>query len=125
MPLRLASWFVLLDKWMETFVVIARARTVWSPNELATAMIFVNPLWLPPISVWRAWPPRRRGARLLRRGAPLRPHPAPLRQSCGTFPDVGGPFPVLPGSGPEGLALPQPALGTVPLHCGMTLRDRV
>ena len=43
----MATWFVLLDKWMETFVIVARARTVWTPNELATAMIFVNPLWMP------------------------------------------------------------------------------
>jgi hypothetical protein len=43
----MATWFVLLDKWMETFVVIARARTVWTPNELASAMTFVNPMWLP------------------------------------------------------------------------------
>jgi hypothetical protein len=43
----LATWFVLLDKWMETFVIVARARTVWTPNELASAMTFVNPLWLP------------------------------------------------------------------------------
>jgi hypothetical protein len=43
----LATWFVLLDKWMETFVVVARARTVWTPDELANAMIFVNPMWLP------------------------------------------------------------------------------
>ena len=43
----LATWFVLLDKWMETFVVVARARTVWTPAELAAAIPFVNPLWLP------------------------------------------------------------------------------
>src|SRR5690606_11664069 len=43
----IASWLVLLDKWMDTFVVVARARTVWTPNELAGAMIFVNPMWLP------------------------------------------------------------------------------
>ncbi len=43
----MATWFVLLDKWMETFVVVARARTVWTPNQLAAAMIFVNPAWLP------------------------------------------------------------------------------
>jgi hypothetical protein len=43
----LATWFVMLDKWMETFVIVARARTVWTPNELASAMTFVNPLWLP------------------------------------------------------------------------------
>ena len=27
----LAQWFVLLAKWMEIHVVLARARTVWSP----------------------------------------------------------------------------------------------
>ena len=43
----LATWFVLLDKWMETFVVVARARAVWTPSELIAAMTFVNPLWLP------------------------------------------------------------------------------
>jgi hypothetical protein len=43
----MATWFVLLDKWMETYVVVARARTVWTPNELASAMIFVNPVYLP------------------------------------------------------------------------------
>ena len=43
----MATWFVLLDKWMETFVVIAWACTVWTPNELASAMTFVNPMWLP------------------------------------------------------------------------------
>lgn len=43
----LATWFVLLDKWMETFVIVARARTVWTQDELASAMTFVNPLWLP------------------------------------------------------------------------------
>jgi hypothetical protein len=37
----------LLDKWMETFVIVARARQVWTPDELASAMTFVNPLWLP------------------------------------------------------------------------------
>ena len=43
----MATWFVLLDKWMETFVVVARARTIWTPAELASAMTFINPLWLP------------------------------------------------------------------------------
>ncbi|MCC6453649.1 MAG: hypothetical protein IT328_01775 [Caldilineaceae bacterium] len=47
MALDIASWLVLLDKWMDTFVIVARARTVWTPNELAGAMIFVNPMWLP------------------------------------------------------------------------------
>src|SRR2546423_1071069 len=26
----LAAWLVMLDKWMETFVVVARARAIWS-----------------------------------------------------------------------------------------------
>lgn len=43
----LAAWLVLLDKWMETFVVIARARTVWSPLELAGALRFTSPPYLP------------------------------------------------------------------------------
>jgi hypothetical protein len=43
----MASWFVLLDKWMETFVVVARARMVWTPAQLASAMTFANPAWLP------------------------------------------------------------------------------
>ena len=47
MALDIASWLVLLDKWMDTFVMMARARTVWTSNELAGAMIFVNPMWLP------------------------------------------------------------------------------
>ncbi len=44
----LAAWLVLLDKWMETFVVIARARAVWSVTELAGALSFVTPAYLPP-----------------------------------------------------------------------------
>jgi hypothetical protein len=44
----LAAWLVLLDKWMETFVVIARARSVWSLEELAGALGFANPAYLPP-----------------------------------------------------------------------------
>jgi hypothetical protein len=51
----LAAWLVLLDKWMETFVVIARARAVWTPAELAVALPFVTPAWLPPALV--AQPP--------------------------------------------------------------------
>lgn len=43
----LAAWFVLLDKWMETFVVIARARAVWSVQELAGALTFTSPPFLP------------------------------------------------------------------------------
>jgi hypothetical protein len=44
----LAAWLVLLDKWMETFVVIARARSVWKPHELAAALPFLTPAFLPP-----------------------------------------------------------------------------
>jgi hypothetical protein len=43
----LAAWLVLLDKWMETFVVVARARNVWTPEELAGALTFLNPVYLP------------------------------------------------------------------------------
>lgn len=44
----LAGWLVCLDKWMETFVVIARARSVWTPTELAGALTFTTPALLPP-----------------------------------------------------------------------------
>ncbi len=43
----LAAWFVLLDKWMETYVVLARARTVWSVAELCGALTFLTPAFLP------------------------------------------------------------------------------
>lgn len=43
----LAAWLVLLDKWMETFVVIARARSVWTVSELAGALSFTSPALLP------------------------------------------------------------------------------
>lgn len=48
----LAAWFVLLDKWMETFVVIARARAVWSVQELAGALTFTSPPFLPAALVY-------------------------------------------------------------------------
>ena len=51
----LAAWLVLLDKWMETYVVIARARRVWNLPELASALSFVSPAFLPPTLV--AHPP--------------------------------------------------------------------
>ena len=44
----LAAWLVLLDHYMETFVVVARARAVWSVDELAAALPFVTPGYLPP-----------------------------------------------------------------------------
>lgn len=43
----LAAWLVLLDMWMETFVVLARARAVWPIAELAAALPFVTPAYLP------------------------------------------------------------------------------
>ncbi len=43
----LAAWFVLLDKWMETYVIIARARMVWNLHELASALAFLTPAFLP------------------------------------------------------------------------------
>jgi hypothetical protein len=43
----LAAWLVLLDKWMETYVVIARARMTWTLRELASALSFVTPAFLP------------------------------------------------------------------------------
>ncbi len=43
----LAAWLVLLDKWVETFVVLARARTVWSAEELTSALPFLTPAYLP------------------------------------------------------------------------------
>ncbi len=43
----LAAWLVLLDKWMETFVVVARARAVWNVPTLAGALSFMSPAFLP------------------------------------------------------------------------------
>jgi len=43
----LAAWLVMLDKWMETFVVVARARAVWRADELAGALSFTTPAFLP------------------------------------------------------------------------------
>jgi len=43
----LAAWLVLLDMWMETFVVVARARAIWRVNELASALSFMTPGFLP------------------------------------------------------------------------------
>lgn len=43
----LAAWLVLLDKWMETYVVLARARTVWRVDELFSALPFLTPAFLP------------------------------------------------------------------------------
>ena len=44
----LAAWFVLLDKFMDTSLLVARARGVWSPDELGGALTFMTPAYLPP-----------------------------------------------------------------------------
>lgn len=51
----LAAWLVLLDKYVETFVVVARARAEWTVNELSHALTFVTPSLLP--SEFLALPP--------------------------------------------------------------------
>lgn len=43
----LAQWLVLLSKWMELYVVLARARTVWTLPELAAALPFTSLSLLP------------------------------------------------------------------------------
>lgn len=43
----LAAWLVLLDKFVDTFVVVARARSEWSANELGGALSFATPAFLP------------------------------------------------------------------------------
>jgi len=52
MAQELAAWLVLLDKWMDTFVVIARARAVWSVQELAGALTFTSKPFLPAALVY-------------------------------------------------------------------------
>ena len=43
----LAQWLVLISKWMEIHVVLARARTVWSHSLLLGALPFITPSLLP------------------------------------------------------------------------------
>ncbi len=43
----LAAWLVLLDHFVDTPVVIARARLVWTLDELAEALSFTAPAFLP------------------------------------------------------------------------------
>ena len=43
----LAAWLVLLNRWMETYVVIARAGAIWSVGELVSALSFTTPAFLP------------------------------------------------------------------------------
>lgn len=51
----LAAWLVLLDKWAGTQNVIEQAQAVWSPQQLASALPFVTPAFLPGTLV--AYPP--------------------------------------------------------------------
>jgi hypothetical protein len=43
----LAAWLVLLDKFVETPTLLAEARQVWSVNDLAGALAFITPAFLP------------------------------------------------------------------------------
>lgn len=43
----LAAWLLLLSQGMEIFVVVARARSVWTPEVLAGALTFLTPAFLP------------------------------------------------------------------------------
>lgn len=43
----LAGWLVLLDKWVDQERVLQSARTVWSAQELAGALPFMTPAFLP------------------------------------------------------------------------------
>ena len=43
----LAQWLVLLSKWMEIHVVLARSRTVWPHSLLLGALPFITPSLLP------------------------------------------------------------------------------
>lgn len=47
----LAGWLVLLDKRMATAALLESARRVWSPADLAGALPFVTPAFLPPALV--------------------------------------------------------------------------
>ena len=44
----LAAWLLLLDKWMDTYLVIANAREVFSVAQLAGALSFLSAAYLPP-----------------------------------------------------------------------------
>ncbi|MGL4650436.1 MAG: hypothetical protein ACRC1H_13595 [Caldilineaceae bacterium] len=43
----IAGWLVLLAKWVETGAVLESASRVWTPVELAGALPFVTPAFLP------------------------------------------------------------------------------
>ena len=65
----LAAWLVMLDLWMETFVIVARARTVWTTGELAAALSFTTPGFLPPALATTGANPWQRVALALARAA--------------------------------------------------------
>lgn len=52
MAQELAAWFVLLDKWIETSVVIEHARALWTVQELAGALTFTARPFLPPALIY-------------------------------------------------------------------------
>jgi hypothetical protein len=72
----LAAWLVMLDLWMETFVIVARARTVWSIGELAAALSFTTPAFLPPALATAGANPWQRVALALARAAAEGPLPS-------------------------------------------------
>ncbi len=43
----LAAWLVLLNKYVETSALLAQAQEVWSTEDLAGALAFVTPAFLP------------------------------------------------------------------------------
>jgi hypothetical protein len=43
----LAAWLVLLDKWLDTNVVVAHARARWGVDALGGALSFTTPAFLP------------------------------------------------------------------------------
>jgi len=47
----LAAWLVLLDKWIETAVVVAQAHARWDVEALGGALTFTTPAFLPPALV--------------------------------------------------------------------------
>ena len=47
----LAAWLVLLDKWIETAVVVTCARALWDVEALGGALTFTTPAFLPPALV--------------------------------------------------------------------------
>jgi len=74
----LAAWLVLLDHWMETFVVVARARAIWMVDELAHSLPFITPAFLPPAllqSTQQSWVRVARALAVAVLDGPLAGHP--------------------------------------------------